>query len=232
MKTNNRDDVKLKFDEVALNYDNQRKKLIPCFEDFYQMAISLAELDNDSPVVLDLGAGTGLFSSYILNKYPKAKLTLIDLSEAMLDIAKTRFQHHSNVEYIVSDYTKYDYTERYDLVISSLSIHHLLDSEKQELYQKIFSIMKDNSIFINADQVLGLTPYLESLYTSKWKNYVENSGLTQQEITAAYERTKLDRMTTLDQQINWLQQIGYSDVDCIYKYYNFVVLFARKLHPE
>jgi tRNA (cmo5U34)-methyltransferase len=196
---NVRHDLKKQFNEVAQNYDKQREKLIPCFEDFYKVATALTELENDCPTVLDLGAGTGLFSSFILQKYPKAKLTLIDLSEGMLEIAKKRFHNHSDIKYIVSDYTKFEYQERFDLVISSLSIHHLIDSEKKDLYQRVYSIMNNNSIFINADQVLGNTEFLDSLYKSDWRNYIEHSGLDQIEITSAHERTKLDKMTTLEQ---------------------------------
>lgn len=42
----------------------------------------------NAPTILDLGAGTGLYSSLILAKYSKAHITLIDLSEGMLEIAK------------------------------------------------------------------------------------------------------------------------------------------------
>jgi len=62
-------------------------------------------------------------------------------------------------------------------------------------------IFNDEGLFINADQVLGRTTYLDSLYKTDWKNKVEASGLS---------------------------NIGFSDVDCIYKYYNFVVLYGRK----
>lgn len=218
-----------KFDEIARDYDNQRKKLIPCFDDFYTISVSIAEIENDSPTILDIGAGTGLLSAFMLDKYPKANITLIDLSEKMLEIAKSRFKNNSNVKYIVGDYTTYDFDDTFDIVVSSLSIHHITDKEKKDLYHKIFSIMKMNSLFINADQVLGTTPYLESLYTNDWKNKVEISGLSIEEIVAAYERTKLDKMSTLDDQITWLKEAGFSDVDCVYKYFNFVVLFGRKL---
>ncbi|MGN7412821.1 hypothetical protein [Paenibacillus sp. SAF-068] len=33
--------VKQLFDKVAQNYDVQRKQLIPCFDDFYGMALDL-----------------------------------------------------------------------------------------------------------------------------------------------------------------------------------------------
>ncbi|SHI13111.1 tRNA (cmo5U34)-methyltransferase [Desulfosporosinus lacus DSM 15449] len=64
--------------------------------------------------------------------------------------------------------------------------------------------------------------------TKKIGNKVENSGLSKEEILSAYERVKLDKMSTLDDQINWLKGIGFTDVDCVYKYFNFVVLYGRK----
>jgi tRNA (cmo5U34)-methyltransferase len=225
---NKRKDIVLKFDEIAQVYDEQRKKLIPCFEDFYGIAVSLAALKTDSPRILDLGAGTGLMSSLLLNRYPDARITLIDISEGMLDVAKLRFKDNVNVSFIAADYLKYEYSEQYDLVISSLSIHHLEDQEKKQLYQLIFSVMHSKSIFINADQVHGSTLPLDELYKSDWRSKVEASGLTAKELTAAYERTKLDKMSTLDQQLTWLTEIGFVNVDCVYKYYNFVVIFARK----
>ncbi|MCO1602503.1 class I SAM-dependent methyltransferase [Desulfosporosinus nitroreducens] len=223
-----RSDVKVKFDENSGQYDGQRKKLIPCFDDFYSIAISLAEANNNNPNVLDVGAGTGLLSFLILKKFPNANLTLIDISEKMLEVAKVRFKGNLNVTYINDDYTNYKFNEKYDVIISSLSIHHLTGDEKKQLYRNIYACLNENGVFINADQVLGETPFIESLYKRDWKYKVENSGLSKEEILSAYERVKLDKMSTLDDQINWLKGIGFTDVDCVYKYFNFVVIYGRK----
>ncbi len=225
----NRNQVASLFDEIAWQYDSQRRKLIPCFDDFYQVAASVAQTGNDSPHILDLGAGTGLFSAFLVNKYPKASFTLMDLSENMLEVAKQRFKNRPGMQYLAADYTTYAFDQSFDIIVSSLSIHHLEDAEKKRLYQTVFSLLKENGVFVNADQVLGSTAFLDSLYKNDWKQKVESSGLSLQEIQAAYERTKLDRMATLDIQLQWLNEIGFSDVDCIYKYHNFVVLFGRKL---
>lgn len=224
----NRNKVIVRFDEIASNYDNQRRKLIPCFDDFYHIPVSIASTTVESPNILDIGAGTGLFTSFMLEKYPKANVTLIDISEKMLEVANSRFKNNTNVKYIVDDYTKHKFEDTFDIVISSLSIHHLMDVDKKDLYYKIFSIMKENSLFINADQVLGNTPYFDTVYKEDWKKKIESSGLSKTEIMSAYERTSLDKMSTLDVQITWLKEIGFTDVDCIYKYFNFVVLMGRK----
>ncbi|OXS59156.1 SAM-dependent methyltransferase [Cohnella sp. CIP 111063] len=224
----NRNDVSSKFDEVSREYDRQRKKLIPCFDDFYGVSVSVAEAGSDCPEILDLGAGTGLFSSLMLRKYPQANITLIDISEKMLDIAKSRLEGVANVTYVLDDYTNYVVPGKYDIIVSALSIHHLTDANKRALYRNAYSNLKNNGVFVNADQVLGHTPFIESLYKNDWKKKVEASDLTREEIASAYERTKLDKMTELATQIDWMREVGFSDADCVYKYFNFVVLYGRK----
>ncbi|MGE7602307.1 class I SAM-dependent methyltransferase [Peribacillus sp. NPDC097675] len=216
------------FNEHASQYDEQRRKLIPCFDDFYSIPITVLDTKNEKPHVLDIGAGTGLFSSFLKEKFPKAKLTLIDISEKMMKIAKDRFKSESDVEYLIADYTDYVFDRKYDFIISSLSIHHLTDDEKRNLFNCLYDALKPSGMFVNADQVHGQTAHIESLYKEDWANKINSSGLTLDEVEAAHERTKLDKMSTLEDQIQWLQQSGFQDVDCLYKYFNFVVLYGRK----
>ncbi len=221
-------EIKRKFDAVSRKYDEQRKKFIPCFDDFYGTSVSIASVDTETPNILDIGAGTGLLSAFLMERYPAASFTLIDISEKMLDMAKERFRGNSNVKYVVADYSQYNFTEKHDMVVSALSIHHLEDEEKRDLYKKSYSILKDNGIFINADQVHGETPFIENLNKATWRQYVENSGLDEDEIKAGYERTRLDKDSKLDLQLDWLKEAGFCDVSCIYKYYQFAVMFGRK----
>ncbi|TXK70049.1 trans-aconitate 2-methyltransferase [Paenibacillus sp. N3.4] len=221
--------VASQFNQIADHYDGHRRKLIPCFDDFYRIAASLVQADTDSPRILDLGAGTGLFSDFVLRQYPKAKLTLIDLSEGMLDVAKQRFGgEHSNITYLAGDYSEFDDPEPYDAIISSLSIHHLEHETKRALYHRLFKLLKPNGVLVNADQVQGSSPFIDNLYRSDWHRKVKATDLSREALQAAYERTKLDKMAPLDKQLNWLLEGGFVDVDCVYKYYNFVVIHARK----
>ncbi|PAQ16042.1 SAM-dependent methyltransferase [Bacillaceae bacterium SAOS 7] len=222
-----KEQVLKKFNEHAATYDEQRKKLIPCFDDFYSIPISLIESDKEQPTVLDIGAGTGLFSAFLKEKFPEAQLTLIDLSEKMLEVAKQRFQDEE-IDYVTADYTTYKFEQTFDIIISSLSIHHLSDEEKRKLYQNVYTWLNPGGIFINADQVLGHTPSIDSMYKQDWWEKISASGLTPKQLDEARERTKLDRMSTLQQQLDWLTESGFRDVDCVYKYFNFVVLVGKK----
>jgi tRNA (cmo5U34)-methyltransferase len=97
--------VSTKFNKYAKRYDKSRQKLIPCYSDFYKTIIKIIPFANSTPLaVADLGAGTGLLSKQILKAFPKSNMTLVDISEEMLNVAQSRLSAHSGVEYQVSDY--------------------------------------------------------------------------------------------------------------------------------
>lgn len=220
--------IKEQFDNISETYDKQRKQLIPCFDDLYHISLSVLDYCGKTPRILDIGSGTGLFSSIILKKYPNAKITLIDLSDKMLAVAKERFKHHKDFEFIGDDYTKHIFNEKFDIIISALSIHHLSGTAKKELYFKCFELLKDNGALINIDQVLSPFPEIEKRFSCLWKEFVEKSSLSSEEISKAYERTSYDDPSTIPDQLDWLKKAGFKSTDIIYKYYHFCVLYAKK----
>ena len=57
--------IEEQFNLIAQEYDGNRRKFIPCFDDFYESTTKLIVANIDTPRrVLDLGAGTGLLSYY------------------------------------------------------------------------------------------------------------------------------------------------------------------------
>ncbi|GIP36462.1 class I SAM-dependent methyltransferase [Paenibacillus sp. J2TS4] len=221
--------VKKLFDAGAKDYDWQRKNLIPCYDDFYGTALSLVESADPSPRILDLGAGTGLLSGLVLQKYPQAQLTLIDFSDPMLDKARQRFSPSaSNVQYIAADYSDYAFTECYDFIISSLSIHHLPHAGKRKLFANVYHALRDGGVFVNADQARGPTPETDAYYKRRWMASVRASGLAQEMIDASVERRKHDINASVEEQIRWMEEAGFNEVDCMYKNLEFAVFYGKK----
>jgi len=220
--------LKEKFSRGAEEYDQQRKHVIPCMEDLYQITSDLSTVDTPQPSILDLGAGTGLLTSYLYRRYPQGSFTLLDLSEEMLDIARARFQNASNFSYVAADYLKHDFEGFFDIVISSLSIHHMEHQDKRFLYRKVYEHLNSDGIFINADQVLGPHHSNEKEYQQNWMEKIEVGSLSESEKRIIYDRMKLDNPARLEDNLKWLDEIGYMDVDVYYKYYNFVVLYGKK----
>lgn len=220
--------IKQQFDKISKQYDQQRHQLLPCFEDYYHIPLTVMNSKKESPKILDVGSGTGLFTSIVFEKYPQAEFTLIDLSDKMLKVAEERFSNFTNFKYINADYTTYEFEEKFDIVISALSIHHLTSEQKERLYEKCYNILNKEGIFINVDQVLSPHAEIEAMFSKLWREMVEDSGLPRKEIEKAYERTKLDNPSTLADQLSWLEKAGFSMADCLYKYYHFCVLYAKK----
>jgi len=218
------------FNKIAKKYDSQRKRLIPIFDDFYGIAINSIQIKDLNPNVLEIGTGTGLFTEMFLNKYPNAKMDLVDITENMLNIAKERFEGNNNLNFYLKNIVEFEPTEnkQYDAVISSLAIHHLTDSEKEQLYKKIGKWIKPNGIFVNAEMIAGETEYLNKMYEDWQIKVAIDAGLDDEGEQKALERMNLDIKAPASKQLSWLENAGFSHVDCIYKAYCFGVLWAKK----
>ncbi|MCU0629628.1 MAG: class I SAM-dependent methyltransferase [Methanoregulaceae archaeon] len=217
------------FDPIAQEYDAQRVHIIPDLGNYYGAAVWAAVAKDNHPEILDIGAGTGLMSALVLEKFPGAKLTLLDISENMLAVARKRFSHRENIRYVVSDYSRSPLGGPYDLVISALSIHHLTSEDKRQLFNGIFAALKPGGMFINADQAEGETLLFRQMYLDYWNDFMKSGPLDEQErLEILRRRDTLDRNEKLSSQLRWLQESGFTDVDVVYKNRTFIVTVARK----
>ena len=219
--------VREAFDNVAEEYDLNRKVLIPCLDDFYGSAVRLVKIiGKTAPKILDLGVGTGLLSALVLDEIPDAQITGIDISEKMLVQAKNRFK--GRVELIAGNYLTGDIGSGYDAVISSLSIHHLDCKDKAKLFYNVYDSLNVGGVFINADQVKGSSNRIERMYRDVWYEQMHMRGITEELLTASEERMKEDQMSTLAEQLQWLKDAGFVDVNCWYKNFIFTVYAGMK----
>lgn len=217
------------FSRDAREYDDLRRQLIPCFDDFYGTALRLIEdmAFKDAIRVLDIGAGTGLFSSLILQRYPQAHLCLLDASTGMLEQARQRFAVHDRVEFRLADMVEADLGGPWDLIVSGLAIHHLHDEEKRSLYGRIRAALRAGGLFVNAEQVSGPEPRSDQRYAQIWLEGIRQLGAPEDEIAKALERQSYDRCATVGDQLQWLREAGFSDVDCSFKAWRFAVISGQ-----
>ncbi|HYD31731.1 MAG TPA: class I SAM-dependent methyltransferase [Azospirillaceae bacterium] len=218
--------IKDSFDSHAVEYDALRRKFIPCFDGFYGTALDLVgHLAGQGARVLDLGAGTGLMSAMILERLPDARLTLVDISDGMLDMARRRFG--DRVGYRIADYAaaplRADGEPPFDAVVSALSIHHLEQADKRALFARVFEALAPGGVFVNADQVAGPTPELDAWYDAAWVRQIRANGITERQLAEARDRQRHDRLAPLADQLRWLAEAGFTRVDGVFKSWGFVV---------
>jgi tRNA (cmo5U34)-methyltransferase len=212
-------------------YDSWIRKAIPGYDLLFGAARDLLPFTADSTVaVLDLGAGTGLFAKQIFDHYPNSRFVLWDVADKMLDVARERFRDHPDrFRYVVNDYRNLRDAGKFDLVISSLSIHHLVDREKRELFRRIYEILNVSGLFINIDLIKGPTRFLEELYCRNWYAQMKLAGATDAEIEAGIERRlTYDREALLEDQLLWLKEAGFVDADCAYRNFKVGLFVAMK----
>lgn len=60
----------------------------------------------------------------------------------------------------MGEFTDYKFDDTYDVVVSSLALHHLVtDEDKIDFYRKIHESLSPDGVFFNADVILGSSAY-------------------------------------------------------------------------
>lgn len=115
----------------------------------------LAFLPSRPTSFLDLGCGTGYFAEIFYEAFPGISGTLLDGSADMISFAKSRYQGRPvKAGYMVERFQDIRFEElphRYDLVFSSLAVHHLEDAQKWMLFRKIYDNLSPQGVFILYD---------------------------------------------------------------------------------
>lgn len=112
-----------------------------------KLIVKNIELDK-SMKIMDLGAGTGLLSYFVAPFV--GKIVAVDNSPSMLREFESKcdeFACETEVKEI--DIVKYDSNERYDGVISSMTIHHVEDIPT--LLSKLYTMVEDGGFIALAD---------------------------------------------------------------------------------
>lgn len=221
--------IKDRFNLVAQQYDNQRRFFIPCFDDFYQTSISLlSKIKPRFTSILDLGAGTGLLSRFLFEKYPDARYTLADVSDQMLEVARLRFTGMNNFSFESVDYSAQLPQGSFDLIASALSIHHLENDSKAALYSNIYHALPEDGCFLNLDQFNPSSEIMNRYYIQWWYGFIEQSEELKKDKALWLKRRELDRENTVSETIALLRQAGFRQVECIYSFMKFGVVLALK----
>ncbi len=220
------DDAAKAFEAHAREYDALRRRLVPCLDAFYRVAVDALGLASRRPRrILDLGAGTGLLSARLAAAHPDAELVLLDASPAMLEQARHAVGPRAVSH--VADLRDPLPAGLFDGVVSALAIHHIDDMAKRDLFARVQAAVIPGGVFVNAEQVAGPTTWLDAHYRAHHREASAELGTTAEEWQAAEKRMALDRCATTGAQLGWLREAGFVDVDCLYKDHRFAVLFAR-----
>src|SRR5919206_4052560 len=105
--------------------------------------------------ILELGIGTGETTRRVLELHPRAHLTAIDSSAAMLARAREAFPtadlRVARLEDLLPE-------GPFDLVVSTLAVHHLDAPGKADLFRRVAAALAPGGRFVLADVVVPGRP--------------------------------------------------------------------------
>jgi ubiquinone/menaquinone biosynthesis C-methylase UbiE len=230
--------------EIADKYLSGVRGAIPLAAEQIEIMLMLvkgAKINVNS--FLDIGCGDGVLAAAILEHFPNAKAVLLDISEPMIESAKEKLSIYNNTDFIVCDYGRKDWLNKvssstpFDLIVSGFSIHHQPDVRKHELYEEFFNMLNVNGLFINIEQVLSPTKWIESIFDelfidSLYKmHFKQGNSISRDEVAEFwFNRPDINDniLALVETQCEWLRQIGYLDVDCYFKILELAVFGGRK----
>jgi tRNA (cmo5U34)-methyltransferase len=166
--------------------------------------------------VLDLGSGDGRLLDLVLRARPQARGVGLDFSGHMLDQAHTRFGPRSRAEIVHHNLEfRLPLLGSFDAVVSSFAIHHLVHERKRQLYEEIWTLLEPGGVFCNLEHVASASPYGH-------ERFLEAMGITPAQEDAS------NKLLDVHTQLEWLREIGFSDVDCYWKWRELALLVGRK----
>jgi tRNA (cmo5U34)-methyltransferase len=188
--------------------------------------------------VLDIGAGYGALACALLNERPNASAVCLDVSEAMLTLGRERNANlKDRISFIQGSLETPDWLRSvegsFDAVISARALHHFTENQRRRyIFKEVFSLLRPGGCFINADNVRAPTKKLTERYRSARDEYLDRfvrqstSGKTTlAEVRAATPSSYHGPHNNgyLEEELAWLKEAGFEDVDCFWKLTTIVV---------
>ncbi|MDP2674122.1 MAG: class I SAM-dependent methyltransferase [Dehalococcoidia bacterium] len=181
----------------------------------------------------ELACGEGWLSAALLERFPSARVLALDGSDVMLEEAHARlgaFGDRAQVRRF--DLDGWDWLHELPsplrCVLSSLAIHHLDNNDKRRLFREVASRLEPGGALLIADVVAPASDVVRSAQIAAWHRTAREQSLALTGALETYERAvaegwgpeaepdPLDRPGRLFEQLKWLEEAGFSTVDCFW----------------
>lgn len=161
---------------------------------------------------LDLGTGDGRLVSVVRCRHPQAEGVGLDYSAPMLERGRRRLGGEDGVELRVHDMREcLPDLGIFDLVVSGFAIHHVSHARKRSLFAEIRSVLAPEGVFVNLDLVASAT-------APRHERFRRAIGRP--------EDDPADCLADLCEQLVWLHEAGFGEVECDFKWLEMALMVA------
>ena len=180
--------------------------------------ISLLPFTPTAPIrILELGAGHGVLTRLLLDRFARAQVIALDLSPVMVSEGQRRLSDAGDrVRFIEWDLERPGWPEQapgpFDAVVSSLAVHHLPRRQKALLAREVYAHLKPGGVLLHLDYVAPPSETLAERYLRTVADGEHRPHLAGGHAT-----------DTLLEQMDDLREAGLVDVDVFWKRYSLAL---------
>lgn len=165
---------------------------------------------------LDVGSGAGRLLALVRSARPSAHCVALDFSPTMLSALRQEFGSDANTTIVEHDLSnRLPELGSFDAVVSSFAIHHVSHERKRSLYAEIFQLLNPGGVFLNLEHVASPNLNLHHQFLAAMGNTPEAEDPS-------------NKLLELELQLTWLRQLGFTDVDCHWKWRELALLAGAK----
>ena len=166
--------------------------------------------------ILDLGTGDGRVLALVRQRFAGTDAVAVDFSPAMLQAVRKRFSGDAHVRILEHNMdSALPSLGKFDAVISSFAIHHLVHDRKRALYAEIYGLLNPDGAFCNIEHVASPTARLHEEFLHRIGFTVETEDPS-------------NKLLDVETQLGWLREIGFIDVDCQWKWRELALLTGTR----
>ena len=206
------DNIAKEFNEFSKNYLDDMVKIVPYYLQLLEHFTMGIHHHFKPKHILDLGCGNGIVTSKLLPLFPDAHYTLLDASDKMLNLCEMQFGLQ-NKTYVSSYFQDYEFQDQFfDMVVAGFSLHHCPAKEKQELFKSIFKSLKPHGVLMCSDLMVDKKELSHLDLLEYWKAFVVKKPEDQDIWDWLMEHYQTyDHPDALNNQLDWLKQVGFTD---------------------
>ena len=220
-------DVREHFRVQVPDYLGLMRRLIPFYDKQRDLMRALIPFKRDAPLrVLDLGCGPGLMAADILAEFPYASVTLFDLTTEMIGVCRARLEGSNRATYRVGDFRADDFGDDYDVIIASLSLHHLERSERPTFFRRAHQSLSAGGHLIAAEVIVDESPTVRERQYELWRQHMTAEG---EDGSAWYQKhLAKDHPIEISTLLAMLLEAGFASPGCFWRYLNFAIISAHR----
>lgn len=163
----------------------------------HRILFALKEKVDHAEQILEIGCGTGYLTQLLIDHYPAATVTAIDIAEKMIDTAREKVEPRERVRFLTADAEQLEFSRlgSFDVIVSNAALQWLTAPRKTicNLVRALktggwlmtttygpdtFQELRDT--FQRVEQESGMEPEVHTLplrSAEQWQNLFQKNGL-------------------------------------------------------